>query len=495
MKQTILLLSLLTTQFSVSQCLDWVVSGNFIDLDIQFTSMDEQRNTVLGGEFRRTTNLVTGEEFLVDGQGKSTEIPLNHSYSRHDDSWFNVVSYNADGALKWHLEIQKENVELHGISHNKGGNILLLVHVFCQFTESGEDGETDDDETHGWFPELYPSEEQTELWQAGYYVVRLSSNGGLINRTLLFEGQQDLEIEFDDFQSYINEGFLIHGLAERRFNYPEKIKSPLIDEGHVVFAFDSVGKLLWTDLIQYPGGVSGFYRSIASSSDGSVYLTGTANRGLDFSNGQKVKMDPALFAKNRQSYLVAYSPQGKIRWLKLSKTNATVHQVEATNDQVFMSYLISPSEISAFGFLTDTLGGKRLVTSSFSTDGKNLWSFAEVGIRVHDLKVKDNTVYIYAQQPLKRQIEKIDGKNKIKFEYSYLSRYTTQGKFIRSEIYPFDVGNDEINAFLFPFSDKEIYISANFSEGFLKSLNELDLKFGNLKGQGWPGMTARLKRK
>lgn len=493
MKPVLLLLTLVFSAAGSAQHLDWVASGESVDMNLLFASADQKQNVVVVGEFRIAAE--PNESFLVDGKGNRIDVPLNHSGRSYNNSFFHLVSYAADGEMKWHLEIQKENVEVHGISHAKNENILLFVHVSGQFTENGRNGETYDDDTHGWFPELYPSEEQVELWKAGYYVVQLSPNGKFINKTLLFDSQWDLEIEFDDFQSYMNDGYLIHGLADKRFDYPGVLKTPLTTNSgaHIVFAFDKGGKLLWSDIVRYQEGICVLYRSMASSPDGNVYLAGTSNRGMEFSNGEKVNLDPAQNSVQRQGYLLAYSPKGKIRWLKLSETNASVHQLKATNEQVFLSYLLSPGEVAAFGFRADTVGKKRLITSSFSSDGTNLWSLSEAGTRVHDLEVNNNNLYIYAQQPLRKYFETVEDKQVVHFEYSYLSRYTTQGKFISSKVYPFNLKNENVNAFLFPFSDSNIYIAMNFWEGFRKKLWEKDVKFGDLTGWGLPGMIARLK--
>ena len=493
MKPVLLLLTLVFSAAGFAQHLDWVASGEYVDMNLLFASADQKQNVVVVGEFRISAE--PNESFLVDGKGNRIDVPLNHSGRSYNNSFFHLVSYSADGEMKWHLEIRKENVEVHGISHTKNEDILLFAHVSGQFTENGRNGETDDDDTHGWFPELYPSDEQVELWKAGYYVIKLSPEGKLINKTLLFDSQWDLEIEFDDFQSYMNDGYLIHGLADKRFDYPGVVKTPLTTNSgaHVVFAFDKAGKLLWSDVVRYQEGICVLYRSMASSPDGNVYLAGTSNRGLEFSKGEKVSFDPTQNSFQRQGYLLAYSPKGKIRWLKLSETNASVHQLKATNEQVFLSYLLSPGEVAAFGFIADTVGKKRLITSSFSSDGTNLWSFSEAGTRVHDLEVNNNNLYIYAQQPLRKYFETVEDKQVLHFEYSYLSRYNTQGKFIGSQVYPFNVDDEKINAFLFPFSDSKIYIALTFREEYTTKLRAIDVKFGDLSGWGWLGMIGRLK--
>lgn len=135
----------------------------------------------------------------------------------------------------------------------------------------------------------------------------------------------------------------------------------------------------------------------AITKDGTVYLGGTFKGGGTFGGTRKIVADELIDENGQQSfetYLAAYSPQGKLRWVKTSANRAYFHAIAANNRGVFVGYNVIDANES-FGEKIDTTGDKTMVISHFDKKGKLDWSKSTGTDRSEDLKLdRENNLYI-----------------------------------------------------------------------------------------------------
>lgn len=437
-KSFLLLILILTSLISFSQHFEWAASATNIDLRYSFASIDINNNIVVGGEgVRNYTHREKSEIF--DGSGIAVNV--DNFFSQKET----IISYSTSGSINWSKTLDSRYVKLHGISHTNDITVLLL-HLKRSFYDKTEN------KSYGIIPEL--NIEKYDLVESGYYLIYLNSDGNLLRYSLIFN---EKKLDISSFISYQNKGFLLSGFAN-----PGKLIEEFPQEagkggGDFLMMIDLEGKVKWLEIVSYKKETCCSYFSkmckIAVAPNGTIYLGGTYYEGGIFGNTKTIvspKTKNESTNRPYETYVAAYTAEGKLIWVETSKQLAVFSSIAANNNGVFVSYRLTNSN-TAFNNKFDTTSSKNVILSHFDNKGKMRWSRNNNTEQIHDIKTdSDNNVYILGTSSY-RQVHNIVGNDTLKkTDKVYIARYNEKGQYqwIKTTNIPITTLNESFNFFM-----------------------------------------------
>ncbi len=518
-KMRILVIMLIAASDNFAQYMEWLSTGVNLQMEIDYASMDQKQNLVVVGDFNSLNadgSIVSFGPNLIDS-GKNKKL-LYTSMKR------TMISYTSEGAISWVFSFHEEYNHIRGITHDSKGQLLVLIYVegfydakdvqaiksdryeedeYKEERKAEEEAMSEEDadtvKYYGILNDFSGKDDPDYFLSEGFHVFYLSAEGKFVKEIPHFAGEA-LEMDIEEFKITPTDGFFIYGTVSKDFVDPEDPTKTFKAGGDGVMVFQKSGDLLWSDVISCAGKATcssySNARSACMSQDGTLYLTGAFKDSVRLSTGELLKVDLKKTDKTAllyESYLIAYSPQGKINWFKQSGTKVMIHQLAATNNQVFLSYALPENKNQAFQFETDTTQRKKVVIASFSNQGTNLWSVSEGSQRIQSMEIKDKKLYVYGSTNYSISGAQIGTYSMKKRECSYLSTYDFQGKFQQVKPLPFHHDRDETLSFLFLAGANDVYIVTQISYSGRVPLKVLDSLFGDLESIGRIGVIGKLK--
>ena len=111
---------------------------------------------------------------------------------------------------------------------------------------------------------------------------------------------------------------------------------------------------------------------LAVSKEGQIYLCSQHYGDVSFSNQQQYKSDHIDLNKNQEwVYLISYSKDGEINWIKNNRNISHVHTITCSNNGIYIAQ--SSVANQSFDLVTDTTESKYVCLSFINNNGKEEW--------------------------------------------------------------------------------------------------------------------------
>ena len=346
MKKSLYIILVLMCHWSVAQTrFEWASAPQGVDME--YISMNA---TPDGGVFAVSDNDQLNEKRyewkFVDGKGKEIE---DYSDLVRNDGYFKLLRFDKDGGLLWYKSWDDDRVKIQSSEVGEDGKIYLLVYVeYDGAVNEYYDYDYDDEEESeipiiefGTVPNGYDGV-RTEV---GYALLQLSAEGDL-EEVISFSylESEEGEIEINDLEIY-GDQFLIAGTAEDG-ELTNMLGRTREDEGgDFVMLVDRQGKMVWADIIVHKNFrcCSSYLErnNLSVAEDGTIYFGATYSEGASFSNGfnsiAPLKYNPKHYYRPRESYVVSYSPEGKINWVRTAESISYFEGLKATSNGVYVA--------------------------------------------------------------------------------------------------------------------------------------------------------------
>lgn len=494
-----------------AQTYEWLATGRNLTMEVTHASLSSERKFVVAAEMR-TTEYIDGKTELVSFAKTKDTSTIIDTERMHYISKEVLIQFDPDGMIEWQFELGDH---LLGIQHNNKNEILLMMSFSGEYTESeikqiknrsfteeNEEEEGEEDENTVYYADLHyfkPGGNVERFIPSGLYVMVLNSNGYLI-RTVPLIQTEDLDLDILDFKISPQGNLVFHGVFGDDFILDTIRQLPAKAGGDFVLSYSADGKYLWGDFLRYDrNSCCSNYADVQSmciAPDGSVYLAGAYNKGLILSNGTLLKVSEPATELNKEpfeSYLIAYSPTGKMLWAKQSESQTMVHKIAASNDHVYISYYWNGVAKKPFQIDADTTNKQFLVIAAFTKKGKFTWSTSHGAARVQDLEFKNNQLFVAGATRFGANSNRIGNYTLQKIEGSYIAVYTPEGKFLKVTPLKTDFDDRARPVFMYPVSNSEIYLAFSMFVGMRLPLRVYDKIFQDIKNSANCGVVGRIR--
>lgn len=503
----------LLNTFAIAQTFDWLSTGRNLNIEVKYASMDQHRNMLVAAEFQAPTYIDGKIELLTTAKTKAG-ASLQSSKPAYHTATTTFLNYDSIGRISWSIDWNQKYYKLLGVDHTVKNEPLVLVYVDGYIEpdyvrqERAEYSEEEDDEKsikksdegepyYGDLSFLNP-EGLDPFVASGLYVLKLNEEGNLIEIIPLLTETQ-FQIDVVGFQVTPQQTFAIHGTFEDDLELPLK-NLPAKGGGDILIVFSREGKLLWGDALSYDKQMCcSFYteaQSMSVAPDGSIYLTGAFNHGITLSSGKKLKVAQLPSPEMKEpyeSYLIAYTPEGRVRWTKQSGSQVMIHKIAASNDAVYLSYKWHPTSTKAFGISADTTSKKHLVIAALNTSsGIEKWHTTHGAERVQEMVCVNNALYIAGALSYNRNSGIVGDYTLMKLENAYIAAYTNQGKLLRVKPIRPDFDSRPEHVYIFPVSLSEIYMAYSGFVSIKMPLKVFDELFMDITNQGYFGVIGKI---
>jgi hypothetical protein len=298
--------------------------------------------------------------------------------STSGQAWM-LIKFSPEGIVEWQKPVSERQGGIYQIEINEAGEIVVLAWV-----------EEDEDEYYNYYEEEESeSEEEPEFLgsipafgleriKAGGYILKLSSTGQ-VSDTIFVDALEGLDLEDCQFKSYVDGKYLIAG-TDAGEALPPKLAMKAGEYGsEYILAIGQEGELLWGDIMRYRkrhGYLVGG-RALTYAPNGTVYLGGTYTKGGTFSNGKQTMVPVSYEESSRNSewrevYIIAYTPPGKIKWIRTNEGSSFLSTLAATNQGLFVGHRTVKNIL--LGQSVDTTDKKQFGVSFINAKGKTIWT-------------------------------------------------------------------------------------------------------------------------
>lgn len=406
MRAKLLLMAVCAWQWTTAQTIfDWASAPQGVEM--QYIHLEALPD---GGVFAVSDNDRLNEMrhpwFFIDGKGKRFEDrPLVSN-----DNTNMLMRFDQDGGLLWWQSWREENISIVDTEMGKDGKIYMLVYV--EYDDYFNDYDYDyyeESETDEVIIEYgaVPNQRRDDYIKTpvGYALVRLSQDG-MVEQVMSLEQFNDIDSEVNlvDFELYGDDQYVVAGDVDEG-TYTENLDLPCNGiGGDFVMLLDKEGKKVWWDII-----VNHELRCCSSdmeenhlsvASDGTIYFGTSYEEAACFSNGMQ-KVAPInyrvkQYGSARESYVVSYSPQGKMNWIKMGEGNSHFMGLTKTKSGVCLVHRLS-QDVRSFGEEVDTIGGAwNIVFTHIDKKGKLDWNLVTEMSAVGNLIVDDQQNIVVA---------------------------------------------------------------------------------------------------
>lgn len=505
MKWLITAISAIFSLSASAQHFSWLSTGHNLELEVKHAAMSREKNMMVISE-GRTPYFIDGEIELVTNVLVDTSVRQLAAERVYPNERYIFASYDAAGNYLWAKDLSTRFIEVLGLDCNSAGEFVL-----CCFLE----GLYDSDEIENFVEDNFktdPEKMYTDLSmfeggeslkqryvESGFYALRLTKTGELIEATLI--ASEDVEgLDIEGFMCTPQNNYLIYGHFDDDLNLPQFKSEVKKAGGDFFFVYDAEGKWLWGDLGIYQHNSCCSYTvdalHVAVAPDGSVYVTGTAQRDVLFARSKQLvsvpKDDSDSKAVKYETYLAAYNPEGKMKWLKQSNSPLLMQSICASQDQVFVAYNWSRPVAAPFGIQADTTNNRKGVIVAFSEKGKLNWCATEPAQYTQKMVFADNKLYVANGMAFRQNPVSLGTHTFSKLERSYISVYTSKGGFKNLKPVLPDFDYKAQPTFFFPVSENEYYVAYSSFFGMSIPLKVYDKLFGNLNGYGHAAVIGKL---
>lgn len=508
MKFKLVLLFLLFFSGLNAQLFEWAATGRNLNIEVLYSSLSSERKLVVAAE-TRPTEYVDGKIELLSFTKTGDTSTIRDQKRMYYTKAKTLVQFSDDGKIEWQKDLYGA---LYGIQHTTKNEPVLLMYFEGEYDKSelrnrddyydedeeSESNDKENDTTYADIRALNPTGNLPEFLASGLYGMVLNQYGHL-DRIIPLLVTEDLDLDIMGFKINAQGNLYIHGT----FGDDHLMKGfkllPAKAGGEFILAYSPTGKLLWGDYLAYNRNTCCSYysdaQSLAVAPDGTVYLAGAFNTGLRLSDGKILGVKEPKSDQVREpyeSYIMAYSPAGKVLWLKQSESRAMIHKLAATNDEVFISYLWNEGLPAPFSIKADTSSKKHLVIAAFSKTGKYLWNTTHGATRVHDLVVASDQLFIAGSTYYSSNSGHVGTYKLAKLEHSYIAVYSTKGVYKKTQPLRTDFGSRPIAVNVYPVSDHEIYLAFSMFIGMKLPIRVYDKIFQDIKMSADCGVIGKI---
>ncbi len=399
MKINLLLILMLMGQWITAQTVfDWASAPQGVEMEyIHLEALPD------GGIFAVSDNDRLNEMrhpwFFVDGKGKHFE---DRQLAGNENTNI-LMRFDRDGALLWWQSWREENISIVDTEMGKDGKIYMLVYV--EYDDYFNDYDYDyyeESETDEVIIEYgaVPNQRRDDYIKTpvGYAFVRLSQEG-VVEQVISLEqfNDMDSEVNLVDFELYGDDQYVVAGDVDEG-TYTENLDLPCNGVGgDFIMLLDNEGKKVWWDIIvnrkfKYcSSDMEANHLSVAK--DGTIYFGVSYVEGACFSNGMQkvapVNYKVKQYGSARESYVVSYSPNGKMNWIKMGEGNSHFIGLTKTKSGVCLVHRLY-EDVRSFGEEVDTIGGGwNIVFTHIDKKGKLDWNLVTEMSALGNLIVDD----------------------------------------------------------------------------------------------------------
>ncbi|HEU4718395.1 MAG TPA: hypothetical protein VFU15_11200 [Bacteroidia bacterium] len=489
---TILFLSLVFTSGTfAAQNYAWTrsVVNTGLEFSMQAICAGEQELCVAGHSAELNYRL--GDPGLFDGSG--TSLMSEYEISRAGDLLF---VYGFDGELRWHYYFDTDEAELEGITYDVNNQLVALV--YQHGLDAGDD-EEDDGENADENDIYHPAKRRPEDL-AGYCLYYFNTTGSIVKNRVL-TGLHGIDVT--DFKSHPSGGFVIAGHAQNDTVSVHPLLVPGKGGGDLVVFVSAKDSVAWGDMISYDKETCctfGADPKIAVDEKGNVFLGGSYMHGARF-GGKFMRLapipyNPGAYYEAEETYVAAYSPEGKFLWVNTAGTQSWFTGIAAAGGYVYIGTSASRTE-TLYDHSVDTADHEHVFITVFDAKGKfrrNLSTGAGSKILLStDAKgnlVATGTIGIetgYLKRPAS------DDKTKRRLEDCFVAFYSPGGTFqkcLLTDLVKIPSSDPPVCLAAGP---GEIFMIANITGGMSLTLHMLDNAFPNLEFAMGASFVARWK--
>lgn len=402
MKISLLLISVLLCTWTSAQTLfEWASAPEGVDMEyIYMNAMPD------GGVFAISDNDQLNEMRslwkFVDGKGKEYE---DRNLTGNSNAYM-LMMYDENGGLRWWQRWSEDNLDVLSSKVGEDGKIYLLVYLeYDDYFDNYDDYDDDEEELeedeeseieYGAVPD-YHNDDYIKV-RVGHAIVQLSTEGRVEQVISLGHLNDDeSEIELVDLELYGADQYLIAGSVEDG-SYTAGMDLQCNGEGgDFIMLLDKDGNKVWWDIIVNrtdrccSSNLDGNH--IAVAKDGTIYFGFSYDDVACFSNGlQRVASHNYKVKYHREpmeTCVIAYSPEGKINWIKAGEGNSLFRGIVATANGLCVAHRIQ-DDVRSFGEEVDTIGHWNIVFTQLDKKGKLEWNLvtelSSVGSVIVDTK-------------------------------------------------------------------------------------------------------------
>lgn len=493
-----------------AQRFDWLSSGKNVELNVTHATITSSRKMLVVAE-GSSPYYINGPQKIFTNQKKDSSIVEIASKKTYPVGISFLISYAADGKIDQFIEFQNKWFRIYGLERNSKNEFLMLCYVEGEYdleqtnlereyrtgSDNDEDEQEEEEISYGNLDLFQPLSPKDQFVRAGLYVLVLDESIHL-KSSILIAPEEHLGIEPEGFLVNAQDKLVIFGHFDDQLDMEAFKAVPKKAGGDFVFVYDQQGKWLWGDLAAYEGtSCCSSYsdaQHVSISPNGSVYMGGSASKTVHFSNGKTLE-SPAKGDKNGLrygTYLVAYHPDGKIRWVKQTDAQNIIQQTVATDKQVIIAYQNGKSIPQPFEVTADTSANRHSVLAAFSNSGKFLWSVTEGASCYQRLTVSGQTLYAFGTSDHSVSSKQIGNYTLKKLERSYVSYYSTDGKFRGVVPLKPDADYKPQPTYFFPVSAHEMYLAYSTFLSLSVPLRVFDELYGDLKGNAHIGVIGKI---
>lgn len=383
---------------------DWVTAAQSMNMTYYSMAPHPDGGIVLLAERTQVSYGHKDPKFI---QGNGTEYGSRNL--KWNSSVYVLMRFDRNGIVKWDLTFDDDYVTMHQLTVDETGGI----HVFAFVDYYDEDDEGNE---IGYIPEF--SEEPRK---PGYYIINLTDAGKLNALTHIANIEEEAEPEVASIRIY-EDDYLISGFTEGGPIASNLDVKALKGGGEFVMRVNKKGIPVWADIVSYRKNSCCTQTSEGSQMDvgpdGTIYLGGTYFIGGVFSNGLQT-MAPEKYTGKKpggtEAYVVAYSPDGKIKWVSTDKVHSRFHAMKASKDGILVGHRIQYGD-KAFGEKVDTLSTYNMVLTFIDKKGKTKWNIVTQAERFDNMILNNKGQFVvagtfkrtYGDPPPKRHFGKME---------------------------------------------------------------------------------------
>ena len=320
---------------------------------------------------------------------KSSFIQANGEKSRQQNLHQNqegslVLRLDSLGQLKWSKHISNNQAEILQLAVGPDDKIYLVINILTR------------DYNEEDIPYGYCSTFRRKVFNPGLYIFTLSPSGDLVSNVRIKGIIDPNSVNVTDFYLYEETQFIIGGFHEGSGKLINYIPTTTFDGGgNFVMKVDENGLVLWTDIVSHRSdeccGGPIINSQMDISPDGTIYLGGTYVGGGIFGNGTQT-LAPKKYGDNDlgnlEVFVVAYSKDGKIKWIRTDQSISEFQRLKATNAGVFIAHYVH--EGKSFGKKVNLSSTSNLLLTHINKRGKKKWDIISNMTHFKDMVITTN---------------------------------------------------------------------------------------------------------
>lgn len=476
MKGVLLFLGLIVGCYAFGQqSFDWALAAQGVSMNYVHIQSHPDSGFVALAEQSQIDMIRFKESVLRYSAGNTSE----DERELHNQTGYVVLRLDDDGHVIWYRFLQSE---VMGITGRSGGEVFLLIEI------------------DGWFrKETYDDEDEEKENQPQFGIVEFSSDGRLEGMTPIKHLLEESRPEFDNFQLYEDDRFLLTGSIRG-----EKLASNLNASCHrggggFIMMVSDKGEPLWADIVSSRKNsccaYAGEGKTLSVSPDGTIYFGGTYMIGGIFSTGLHT-IAPANYSEYqkdaREAFVVAYKPNGKIKWVRTDKSWSRFQAIGATDEGVFVGHWIKGDV--AFGEHVDTTARKQNMVTYINKKGKVKWSVGSMSSIDNMSAFGNQGVYLIGRAPRLASERRGFGTDTIPSTHDVFVSYIDPNG-TASDIWSLDLWPSNEHMTLTATSDNQLIMSFEAWCGMSISLKALDKSLPELDCYGGVPILGRINRK